>query len=293
VKVNRLLKNTSITLGLASIALFVFNYYVFSILRPLMVALEPISSSKENLLPWVGVGLLLFLAFNLLSLYRLVRHLRKAKKISVLSLLLLVCGILSFLFVFSDVALLSDIGKQYRYNLAQPEWLLVYIIMGFQLIVTAVFTYLHLFGFRQEQQIEHVVRDNNIFLVSQYVGLVCGLMGISLFSLGFFYSNSWNLDMHVTITSILLLSPYTLALIYWLVTKLQEKNRQWYDEKQVLDVGRSAFLTLISSVIIMTLLFVFNYNNLEGIIRLIWLPLYLFSTLFIFSISNLYFSTRY
>jgi hypothetical protein len=293
VKVNRLLKNTSITLGLASIALFVFNYYVFSILRPLMVALEPISSSKENLLTWVGVGLLLFLAFNLLSLYRLVRHLRKAKKISVLSLLLLVCGILSFLFVFSDVALLSDIGKQYRYNLAQPEWLLVYIIMGFQLIVAAVFTYLHLFGFRQEQQIEHVVRDNNIFLVSQYVGLVCGLMGISLFSLGFFYSNSWNLDMHVTITSILLLSPYALALVYWLVTKLQEKNRQWYDEKQVLDVGRSAFLTLISSVIIMTLLFVFNYNNLEGIIRLIWLPLYLFSTLFIFSISNLYFSTRY
>ena len=292
-KVNRLLKNTSIALGLASIAYFVFDYYVFSILRPPMIALDPISSSEENLLNWVGVGLLLFLAFNLISLYRLVRHLRKAKRITVQSLFLLVFGILSFLFVFSDVALLSDIGKQYRYNLAQPEWLLVYIIMGFQLIVAAVFTYLHLFGFRQEQQIEHVVRDNNIFLVTQYVGLVCGLMGLSLFSLGFFYTSSWNLDMHVTITSILLLSPYALALVYWLVTKLQEKNRQWYDEKQILDVGRSAFLTLISSVIIMTLLFVFNYNNLGGIVSIIWLPLYLFTTLFIFSMSNLYFSTRY
>jgi hypothetical protein len=289
---NKLLKNISIVLGLASISFFVFNYSVFSRLRPLMVAFDPISSSDESLFNWVGVGLLLFLVFCLLSLFRLLRHLRKAKKITFSAILLLVCGVLSFLFVFSDVALLSDIGKQYKHNFAQPEWFLIYPIMTFQLITAVIFTYIHSFGFKEDNQTKHIVRDSNIFSVTHYVGLICGLMGLTFASLGFLYPGAWNLDMHVSITSIILLMPYVLAVGYWFVTKFQEEQRQWYDEKQLQDVGKSAFLTLVLTVIVMIGLFVVNYNNLGGVTSVAWLPLYLFSTLFIFSISNLFFSSR-
>jgi uncharacterized membrane protein YdcZ (DUF606 family) len=291
-KLDKLLKNVSLLLGLASAAFFVFDYLVFSRLRPRLVALESISSAEESLLNSVVIGLLLFLAFCLLTLFRLVRYLKKAKKITVSSLLLVIGGVLALLFVFSDVALLSDIGKQYRHGLAQPEWSLVYPIMGFQFVAALVFIYFHLSGFSKKGQVKHVARDSNTFLVVQYVGTICGLMGLTFSSLGFFFSRAWNLDLHVTANSIILLTPYALVVGYWLVTKLQEKDRQWYDEKQLQDVGKSAFLTLVSNVALMIGLFIVNYNHLSGVLSITWLPLHLFSVLFFFSVGNLYFSWR-
>ena len=151
-------------------------------------------------------------------------------------------------------------------------------------------TYAHFFKLKEKDQVKHVAKDSNIFLIVQYVGLVCGLVGLSLFSLGFFFSRAWNLDAHVTISSIVLLMPYTLAVTYWFITKFQEKDRQWYDEKQLQDVGKSAFLTLTASVFFMTGLFIVNYKNLSGVISILWLPLYLFLVLFLFSLGNLYFN---
>jgi len=89
-----------------------------------------------------------------------------------------------------------------------------------------------------------------------------------------------------------LLSPYVLIVIYWLITKIQEEHRQWYDEKQLQDVGKSAFLTLVISIVCMIGLFAVNYNNLGGVVRMLWLPLYLFLVLFLFSAGNLYFGGK-
>jgi hypothetical protein len=291
-RLNRLLKNIGVALGFLSLVFFVFDFFVFSRLRPKMINFEALSGFEESLMNWVGVGLLLFLAFCLLSLLQIASYLKKAKKITFLPLLLIVGGVLSLVFIFSDVALLSDIGKQYKYSLSQPEWLILYPIMAFQFMMAIVFLYLHLSGFLKWKQLKHVVRDSNIFLIVQYVGIICGLMGLVSSSLGFFFSRAWNLDLHVTISSIVLLIPYVLVVSYWLITKLQEKDRQWYDEKQLQDVGRSAFLTLILSIVFMTGLFIANYQNLGGVISIIWLPLYLFSVLLLFSLGNLYFNGR-
>jgi hypothetical protein len=291
-KIDKLLKKISIVLGLASLAFFVFDYFVFSKLRPKMVRFEAISSTEESLVNWVGVGLLLFLIFCLLSLFRLFKYLKNAKDITLSSLLLVAAGVLSFLFVFSDVALLGDIGKQYMHGLAQPEWSLLYPILAFQLMTTVIFTCFHLVGFKQEGQVKQIARDSNVFLVVQYVGIICGLMGLAFSCLGFLYPRAWSLQVHSTMTSVILLGPYALAVIYWLITKLQEKHRQWYDEKQVQDVGKSAFLTVVASVIFMAILFITNYNNLRGVVSILWLPLYLFLVLFLFSLGNLYFGRK-
>jgi len=236
--------------------------------------------------------LLFFLAFCLLSLLRTVQHLKKSSSVSFLSIALVILGVLALLFVFSDVALLGDIAKQYRHGLDQPEWMLVYPIMGFQLFVALVFTYFHVAGFSKDAQPEFVARDSNIFLVVQFVGVMCGLMGLVLASLGFVFARAWSLAVHTTMSSIILLSPYGLAVAYWLLTKLREDNRQWFDEKQLLDVGKSAFLTLVASVVFMVALFIANYNNLSGVISITWLPLYLFFVLFLFSATNLFFAGR-
>lgn len=291
-KLEKLLRSVSLVLGLASTVFFVFDYFVFAKLRPKMVSFEVISGAEEGLMNWVGIGLLLFLAFCLLSLLQIAKYLKSAKRITFFSLLLVVSGVLSLLFIFADVALLGDIGKQYRHGLSQPEWRLLYPIMAFQFITAIVFTYLHFFGFKKENQVKHVARDSNIFLIVQYVGLVCGLMGLSLSSLGFLFPRAWSLQIHTTMSSIILLIPYVLAVAYWFLVKFQEKTRQWYDEKQLQDVGKSAFLTLLASVVFMTVLFVTNYHNLGGVVSILWLPLYLFLVLFLFSLGNLYFSGK-
>lgn len=285
-------KNISILLGFLSIAFFVFDAFYFSRIRPKMIQFDTVDPSEEGVMNWVGVGLLFFLVFCLLSLLRTAQQLKKASKVTFFSVLLVIMGVLALLFVFSDVALLGDIAKQYKHGLEQPEWMLIYPIMGFQLFTAIVFTYFHAVGFSKDDQQEYVARDSNIFLVVHFVGAVCGLMGLILSSLSFLFARAWSLAVHTTMSSIILLSPYGLAVAYWLLTKLREDNRQWYDEKQLLDVGKSAFLTLVVSVAFMTTLFVVHYNNLDGVIRITWLPLYLFFVLSLFSAANLFFAGR-
>ena len=286
-KPEKLLRSMSIVLGLVSTAFFVVDYFIFTRLRPKMVSFEAVSPAEEGLMNWVGIGLLSFLAFCLLSLFQTAKFLKNARKITLFSLFLIVSVVLSLLFIFGDVALLSDIGKQYTHGLVQPEWLVLYPVMAFQCITAIIFTYLHLYGFSKEEQVKHIARDSNIFLVVQYVGVICGLMGLTSSSLRFLFPGA-TLQVHIVMSLITLLMPYALVVGYWLITKLQEEHRQWYDEKQIQDIGKSAFLTLVLSVILMAVLYIINYSNLSGVVSLLWLPLYLFSILLFFSLGNLY-----
>lgn len=291
-KSEKLLKHTITVLGLASSLSFVAGYFILETLRPKMIRFEIITAAEEGMVDYFGIGLLLFLVFCLSSLFQIVKYLKNAKKISAFNLFLIVSGILSLLFIFGDVALLSDIGKQYRYGLAQSEWLILYPVMAFQFMTALVLTYAHLLKLKEESQARYVARDSNIFLIVQYVGIVCGLMGLASSSLGFLFPRAWSLQVHTTMGSAILLVPYALVVIYWFLVKFQEKARQWYDEKQMQDIGKSAFLTLLVSVVFMTLLFVINYNNLGGVVSILWLPLYVFLVLFLFSSGSLYFSGK-
>jgi len=288
----KIIHYSTIALGIISLISFIADYFIFAELRPRMVAFEAISQNHDNLMLVVGAGLLIFLAFCVLSFLRIVQYLKKAKKITFIYSLLLAGSVLCLLFVFSDVALLQDIDKQYKLGLAQPEWSLVYPIMISQFIVAIIFMVFHLFGFKKENQVEDVVKDSNIFLVAQYVGIVCGLSGFILSGLGFFFPSAWNLYVHTIISSIILLIPYVLIVGYWLAIKLKEDISDWYDEKQIQDIGKSSFMTLVISVVFMIFLFALNFNNLNGVVSMIWLPLYVFFVLTLFSFGNLYFTKK-
>ena len=127
---------TAIILGMISLLLFIMIFYIFSILNPKMVRFEELSISEMDLMNFVGAGLLLFFIFCLLTLYRTILYIKNSEKIFFFPLLLVVIGILSLLFIFGDIALISDIGKQYKDDLPQPEWYLLYPIMSFQFMRT-------------------------------------------------------------------------------------------------------------------------------------------------------------
>lgn len=282
----RVLKYAVAILGSASSAFLAANYFIFANLRPKMVQFNEIGATEENLMVLAGIGLLLFFLFCSFSLLRLAQRIKRTGKITPVSALLIVSGVLSFLFVFADLALLNDINKQYTYGLAQPEWSILFPIITFQLITAVAFTCLSLFERDGENQAKGNPRDNSTFLAVQYVGITCGLVGLTLSSLGFVFPRAWLPGIHGTISCVILLAPYALALVYWLLSSLPLRMQKWH----VQGVGKSSLLTLTASVIFMVLLFLGNYGNLGGVVSILWFPLYTFLVLFVFSLGNLWFS---
>ncbi|HEY9121556.1 MAG TPA: hypothetical protein VIM80_01035 [Brevefilum sp.] len=286
------LQAINIILGFLSIAIFVFIFYTLYRLRPKMLVFESLTSMEEAFLTAAGFGLLVIFGFYLFSLWQITKHVKQAQEIKPIPLISIILGVLSLLFIFSDIALLSDIHKQYRYGLSQPEWTLVFPIMAVQVVTLILFLFFHLTGRFVYNKTDQPARDINIFLILQYVGVISGLMGLGLASMGFIYSTGWNPTTHSLLGGIAILSPYGLALFYWLITKLQEKDRQWFDEKQSQDIGKSSLLTLSMITILMIILYAVNFKYLNGIISMLWLPVYLFSALLLFSLGNIYFSKK-
>ncbi len=292
IKTHKLLKYLSLVLGVSSILIFIFEFVFLESIRPKMIIFDEITSQEDSQLTWVGMGLLVILSFYFVSLWRIVRYLRYAEEITFSYVLLLVVGVVSFLFVFADVALLQDIVKQYKAGLAQPEWSLVYPIMGFQAIVALIFAWLHITGSLSGKQVNTVAKDSNVFMIVQYVGIICGAAGLASNMLGFLCPRSWNPLIHSVIGSLILIFPYGLAIAYWFIIKVNEKDQHLYDEKQMLDVGRSSFLTMIVSSVLMLILYSANFQNLEGITSVLWLPLFMFTEILLFSLGNIYYSNK-
>ncbi len=287
-----LLRILGVILGVLSMITFILMLIFFESVRPRMVAFSEIPDQEINQFTWVGVGLLFILCFFFFSLWQTVGYLRYAEKITFPYILLLVTGVLALLFIFADVALLNDIVKQYKSGLEQPEWSLVYPIMAVQILVTLTFLISHITKVFSKRQLTQIAKDSNIFMVVQYIGVICGAIGISSNSLGFLVPHAWNVLSHTVVGSLILIFPYVAAIAYWFLIKFKEEEKELYDEKQLLDVGRSAFLTMMISSGGMTMLFIVNFQNLDGIICALWLPLLIFLEVLLFSLGNIYFGNR-
>ena len=290
-KQNKLsLRKLTIIFGFLAVTLFIFIFFVLLRLKPKMLIYEALSNFEDGLLTAVGFGLLVIFSFYLISLWHFVRYIRNVEEIKPLPLFLIISAVLSLLFIFSDIALLSDIHKQYRNGFSQPEWSLVLPIMIVQFILTILFLYIHITGRLGVDKDHHTALDINIFLIVQYIGIISGLLGLGLASLGFIYSTGWNTTTHGIMGGIVILFPYGLGIMYWLITKFQEEDRQWFDEKQKLDIGKSALLTLAIDTLLLILLFILSIQNVSDVISKLWLPIHLYTVIFLFSLGNLIFS---
>lgn len=287
-----LLRKINLIFGFLAVGALVYVLFVLLRLQPKMIQFSALSDLESNLLTGVGFGLLILLGFMLFSLLQISRFIKHREKIGAFPLVLVVSGVLALLFVFSDIAFLSDIHNQYLDQLSQPEWGMVFPFIIFQFVITLLFVYLHLTGYFQSKQVDRVVSDVNIYLVVQIVGLISGGIGLVMASLGFYFPTGWSLPVHTVIAGLTILFPYALAVFYWGITQIKERSEVWWDEKQGQDMGKSALLTLGVETVLLLLLFTFNFGDLAGVVRMLWLPIYIFSVVFVFSLGNLFFSSR-
>ena len=223
---NDLAGYTTAAVGLAAGAAMLIAYALLETLRPKMVAFEPLTAGEEGLVNFVGVGLLLALVFCVLALFRIIRFSARTQRLSPFHLLVIAGGVLTPLFIFGDIALLSDIGKQYEHGLSQPEWGVLYTVMAFQLLAIAGLLYAILFTLRNGESNTTISRDGTVYLLAQIVGVICSGVGLTFTVLNSFFPRPlWMMQAQIIPTLIVMLAPYALMVGLWVVIKLREGRR--------------------------------------------------------------------
>lgn len=286
--INRLSAHATTVMGIAALTLLLLSIAVLETLRPKMVIFQPLTASEEWLLNVVGVGLLITLAYCVLASVRIIRYSVRSQHLSLFHLTALASGTLTFLFVFADVALISDIGKQYQHGLSQPEWIILYIVVALQMLAVAGLVYVVGFTLDASDDEASISHDSSVFLVTNVVGVLSAGTGLAFTVLNFFFPRPLQMIRQQMIpTLVVVLIPFVTMTIVWAVV-VMVKRQAWLDEKQRTDVGAAAAVTLVASTVMMGLLYGMGFVQESGMVSVLWFPYFLFFAITIFTASVLY-----
>jgi hypothetical protein len=196
--------------------------------------------------------------------------------------------------MFSDWAALHDIFQD------EPDTSNEWSILKMGLIINFIF---YIIGFITIIKIKREVKasgtkrksvtDETIFEVVQYIGIICSSIGLGLI---LFVSLVLSHNHHVISRSdivimnlfcLVIFLPYISILLYWIIRFIREENPEPYDEKQKHDLAMAGLITWLLSIPIVIIYFLIDNGRVGEISKMVYLPLYLFATLLMFSISVL------
>lgn len=284
----------TLALGIVSLLWLAYDYVLYNHLKPVVLGFGELGR-LEQLSEFVWLSYLYLFVFHILAAGTLVIEMRYVKKIRALSIIAIAAGVFSFLGLFSDWAVLGDIGKEYKMGWdTAGEWKILYIILGIHAIFVLLVTGLsagilrYLRGLSAETEMP--AKDEIVFVVTQYVGIICGLIGIAWIAMGLIVGKNVKISVYHSISAtVIILVPYGMVVSYWLILRLRDRIGDWYDEKQWRDVTRAGFTTLL--LLIPSLLFFYIAFSLSGEhypIMFLWFPFTLFVILFFFSLLTLF-----
>jgi hypothetical protein len=209
------------------------------------------------------------------------------KKTSFLVVAAIAIGIISGLMVLGDIALLSDIGNEYEAGLqTRGEWWILFSSYGLHL-VSLVLGLLSLFrNLNQDPGAdEQVLKDEVLFLSLISTGIISGWLGL-LGVFGALVANIslWMMERIVPILSIIILSPFLVLLVIWLLRGVISDVKPSLDEKQLQDLSAASLWTLVITLPAMMAFFGFQLSSLaRESWEVLWLPLLLFLSISSFS----------
>lgn len=245
---------------------------------------------------WMGAMVALFLIviglLTLLSLLALFLQFRHFKDESILRSAAFVLGFFSLFLIAVDAVMLQEIGNELSLPHGSPgEWGIVFTghaVHGLFALLALLQGLLLRRKKWQPGEIPPVVKDESAFLTVHQVGIFSALLGflciIALKGLGV---PAPYVDGLLVLSSVVTLLPYALSAAGWWYVRRKEKPAEWYDEKQFMDLSRGALVTLVISVLVMTALFLLTFFKAITAGGLIGFPIYLCSTLLVFSASTL------
>ncbi len=240
------------------------------------------------LLPWAAYLNIIVIAFyQLFSEIALIAHLITQKQTSSLVVAAIAIGIISGLMILGDITLLSDIGSEYEAGLqTRGEWWILFSSYGLHLVslvlgLLALFRNLH----QDPGSREQVVKDEVLFLSLISTGIISGWLGL----LGVFGAlaadiSLWMMERIAPMLSLIILSPFLVLLVIWLLRGVLSGVKPSLDEKQLQDLSTASLWTLVISLPAMIVFFGLQRSPLaRESWEALWLPLLLFLSMTSFS----------
>ena len=292
-KIIRVFTIAALSLGVLSLLWLVYDYFLYKQLKPVMLSFDELGN-LEQMAEFVWLSYQFMFMVHIIAGITLLLHLRYFRVIRLINIIIVILGITSFLAVFSDWAILGDISKEYEAGWdTSGEWPILYILLGihavFLLLLTGTFVGVLLRLKKNDGEEMAMQKDEMVFTTAQYVGLICGVIGLVWTVFALVMSQRLPVSYyHMLATSIMILVPYGLIVLYWFILKSREKIGDWYDEKQSRDVYRSGFITLVVTIPVMLALYLVIHNDAlftRG--EYFWFPFLIFTSLTLFSVLTL------
>ena len=141
-KIIRLLSLFSLIFGIVALIWLIYDYVLYHKLR--LTMLETTELGKLEIFGgFVWISYLYMFIYHILANGTLILYTRYFRRIQVLQVIALMLGVVSFLSLFGDWAVLGDIGKEYKMGWdISGEWKILNIFLGIHtvyiMLVTAI-----------------------------------------------------------------------------------------------------------------------------------------------------------
>jgi len=121
--------------------------------------------------------------------------------------------------------------------------------------------------------------NERLFVITNIIGVTCGIIGLVVTFLFPKFIVEWHLWE-------VIIAPFALMEIYWLLIIKIKKTAEVIDEKQDYNMTKAGAITMAASIPAMVIMFMLYYNKVfDGPI---WFPYYFFVILLFFSGTTLF-----
>jgi len=285
----RVKSNTGILLVFSIITFASLLYILFQVNTNLVKAINIFKSDFETIHYLIAFAHLIIIVFHLYAIIYIFVHIRRYQELKLLKTILLILGVISLFAMGVEKVMIDEIAREYRHGFGISE-LYILNVAYMTNIVFSLLMFIFLLRTLKLVSIEDIKAtdiEERIFIIAQCMGIVAGATGL-LFTLHMiiFVNKEVLIDKYWVFIPfyILFLIPYSLTALYWLSLKRKQRISEWYDEKQIQDMFRSSFTTLVLSVPGLMIFLLFQIPH-----SVFWIFYYIFLILFIFSSSTLYY----
>jgi len=242
-----------------------------------------------------GIGFVIRIVLYVSFAFMLFRAFKNGLKINLLTVICTLTGVISGISVVLDWAALVDIWHDYRSaGDCTMEWTWLFISLAVQLsfcITGILFVFRLVKGRTFGATGARSIINEAFFEIAQYVGIVCGLAGLTFTVYADVSLHNWNLRNWlvrlIMFYCLVIILPWLSMVALWLWKLARQAEKSLYDEKQKSDLASSGLTAWLVSIPVMAVVFISDLTRPGSGTGFLWLPYYLFSTLFIFSLSLL------
>lgn len=288
-------KQLQITLFVTLVLLTVSFLWIFYDINAYL-EIKARSDAVERISNFIGIGLVvrifLYISFGIFVLKAFRNGLRSDR----LVILSIIAGVVSAICLVFDFAALEDIGTDYLvhgYD-STMEWIWLFSSLAVRLFffVTAYLLIIRILrGIRALTYTGKTIVDEIIYEVTQYVGIVCGLIGVLFTSYAYVVLNDFTirnwLIWLLMFYCLVIILPYFTMIIYWIIRLAGRAEMTLFDEKVRQDIAQAGLTAWLVSIAVMVLIFFSSFGKTSSATMFMWFPFYLFSTLLVFSVSLL------